>query len=138
MSQENVEILRSLYLAWERGDYSSLEWAHPEIDIVFADGPSPGSVRGLGGLTEGWRDFMSAWNEYRQRPDEYRELDGDRVLVLSRFTGRGKRSGVELEQKGAVLFEFRDGKVTRIVRYWDRKRAFVDLGLSEQDAHAES
>jgi ketosteroid isomerase-like protein len=129
MASANLDLVRSLYAAWERGDYSSVEWAHPEIDVEFADGPSPGSRTGLGGMTAGWRDFVSAWGEYRQRPDEYRELDSDRVLVLSRFSGRGKRSGVELEQKGAVLFHFHGGKVTRIVRYWDRERAFADLDL---------
>jgi hypothetical protein len=65
--------------------------------------------------------------------EEYRELDGERVLVLIRFGGRGKTSGVEVGQmqsKGANLFHIRDGKVTRLVIY-DRERAFADLGLSE-------
>jgi hypothetical protein len=68
---------------------------------------------------------------------QYRELDDHRVLVLPRFRGRGKRSGAELEQKGAVLFGFGDGgKVRRIVRYWDRERALADLGLTSGSAHS--
>jgi ketosteroid isomerase-like protein len=131
MTSPNIELVRSLYAAWQRGDYSSVEWADPAIEVEFADGPSPGRVAGVGGMAKGWRDFVSAWDEYRQRLETCRELDGDRVLVLSRFTGRGKRSGVELEQPGAVVFHFRADKVSKIVRYWERERAFADLGLPE-------
>jgi len=46
----NVELVRSIIEAWERGDYSSAEWAHPEIEYVFADGPLDGTGRaGRGG-----------------------------------------------------------------------------------------
>jgi ketosteroid isomerase-like protein len=69
------------------------------------------------------------WEDYRVEADEYRELDGERVLVLTRQGGRGKISGVEIEQLRASLFHVRAGKVTRRVNYWDRDRALADLGL---------
>jgi hypothetical protein len=48
--------------------------------------------------------------------------------------GRGKTSRLDLGQmqpKGAVLFHVIDGKVTKVVAYLNRERAFDDLGLSE-------
>jgi ketosteroid isomerase-like protein len=139
MSQENVELVRSMYSAWARGDWTSADWAHPEIEMVIADGPSPSSWTGLASASEGWRDFLSTWEEFRVEADEYRVLDEERVLVLARPAGHGKTSGVELEEtasKGAQLFHIRSGKVMRLVHYFDRERALADL--SEQDAHADS
>jgi hypothetical protein len=46
MASVNVELVRSIFAARERGDFSSAEWAHPEIEYVVLDGPSPGSWRG--------------------------------------------------------------------------------------------
>jgi hypothetical protein len=86
-------------------------------------------------MAEGWRDFLSAWEEFRIEVDEYRELDDERVLVLVHFSARGKTSGLELGQmraKGAELFHVHGGKVTRSVAYWDREHAFADVGLAPE------
>jgi ketosteroid isomerase-like protein len=135
MASANLELVRSLYAAWERGDYSSAEWAHPEIEWVIADGPAPGSWTGSARMVEGWREFLSAWEDWRTEPEEYRELDDERVLVLYHLSGRGKASGVEVGQiraKGAHLLHVRGGKVTRSVIYFDRERALADLGLARE------
>ena len=53
--------------------------------------------------------------------------------MLYHFGGRGKRSGLELDQmrrKAAHLFRVRDGKVTKLVVY--RDRALADLGLGPE------
>jgi ketosteroid isomerase-like protein len=38
----------------------------------------------------------------------------------------------QMRTNGAVLFHIHDGKVMRLVIYWDRDRALADLGLEEQ------
>ena len=133
MASANLDLVRMICGAWERGDYSATEWAHPEIELVFADGPTPGNWKGLVAMGKAWRDFLGTWEEFHQRADEYHELDDERVLAFFRFTGRGKVSGLELEHvhtKAAGLFHLRGGKVTRFVAYADRGRALADLGLS--------
>jgi ketosteroid isomerase-like protein len=131
----NLDLVRSIYAAWERGDYASAEWAHPEIEYSFIDGPSPGTWTGLAEMANALRDILSAWQGLRLEADEYRDLDRGRVLVLFHFSsGRGKVSGLEVEQmrtQGAYLFNLRDGRVTKLVGYWDRDRALADLGLKE-------
>jgi ketosteroid isomerase-like protein len=133
MESANLELVRSIFAAWEQGDFTDTGWAHPEIEFVIADGPSPSSWRGLAGMAEGWRGFMSAWDQIHvEAVDEYRVLDDERILVLVHQGGRGKASGLEVGQmrsKGASLLHVRDGKVTRLVLYLDRERGLGDLGL---------
>src|SRR5579864_541190 len=94
----NLDLVRSIYANWERGDFASAEWADPEIELVFEGGLSPGTWSGAAGMAEGFREFVNTWEQFRVAAEEYRELDGGRVLVLSRFSGHGKRSGVGLGQ----------------------------------------
>jgi ketosteroid isomerase-like protein len=136
MSSLNVDLVRSIYTAWERGDYHQLEWAHAEIDYKVADGPAPGTWTGVGGMTEAFRDVLGAWEDWGVVADEYVDLPGDRVLVSFHCTGRGKASGVDIAElwvNGATLFEVGDGKITRIVQYFDRADALADLGLAPEE-----
>jgi ketosteroid isomerase-like protein len=137
VTSTNVDFVRSIFAAWEHGDYGSADWASPEIEYVHADGPDPGSWTGLAEMASAFGDWMSAWQDYRADADRYLELDDERVIVFYRRSGRGKASGVELGQvqaKGAILFDVRDGRVRRLVHYLDRDRAIADLGLSPEDS----
>ena len=140
MSQENVDLVRSIFVAWERGDFSAVDWEGPEIEYVVADGPSPSSRTGTAGMASTHRDFLAAWEDWGVEVEECRELDAERVLVLFHFSGRGKRSGLDIGKigtKGASLFHVRGDKVTRLVQYLDRKRAFADLGLAPETGSRE-
>jgi ketosteroid isomerase-like protein len=135
MPSANLDLVRSIFAAWERGDFSSTEWAHPEIEYVLVGGPTPGRWTGLGGMADGAREIFGEFDEARVEAEEYRELDGERVLVLMHFGGTGKLSGLELRQmraSAAGLFHVRGGKVTRFVTDFDRERALADLGLGPE------
>ena len=83
-------------------------------------------------MVDGWRDFLRAWENWRGEAERYLQLDGERVLVFIRGSGRGKASGLDAGQmsaKGANLFHVHASQVTRLVVYFDRERAIVDLGL---------
>jgi hypothetical protein len=86
-------------------------------------------------LRAGFRDHLSTWRDYRAEAEECRELDNEHILVLVKLSGHGKTSGLELKHmraKGAGLFHICEGKVTKHVVYYDRERAFADLGLAPE------
>ena len=62
--------------------------------------------------------------------DEFRDL-GDRVLLLGRTEGRGRGSGVQVDSPIGVVFDFRDGKMSRVRAYLDHGEALRAAGLSE-------
>jgi ketosteroid isomerase-like protein len=132
----NLDLVRSIYAAWERGDFSSAAWADPEIEFVIADGPDPDRWLGLAGMADAFRDRVSVLAGFRVEAHEYRELDDETVLVLLHaIGGRGRTSGLEvvrLGELGANLFQIHAGKVTRLVVYLARERALADLGLASE------
>jgi ketosteroid isomerase-like protein len=132
MGSAPLEIVRSLYAGWERGSFSSADWAHPDIEFERVGGPAAGSWKGLAAMAKAWRNLLGAWEDVRIEADEFRQLDDERVLVFAHWSGRGKTSGLELAQiltSGVNLFHVRDGRVARLIRYWDSERALADLGL---------
>jgi ketosteroid isomerase-like protein len=129
LAAANLNLVRSISAAWESGDYSSVEWADPEIQFVIADGPEAGHRTGRAGLAPSLLEFAGAWEEYRSEVEEYRELD-DGVLVLTYASGRGKASGVEIGERRANRFRLRNGKVTSLVVYWNRESALADAGIA--------
>jgi ketosteroid isomerase-like protein len=132
----NLELVRSIYSAWERGDFGAVEWADPDIEFVVADGPDADRWSGLACMADAFRDRVSVLAGFRVEADEFRELDDERVLVLLHAVGgRGRTSGLEvvrLGELGANVFQIQAGKVRRLVVYLDRANAFADLGVAPE------
>jgi ketosteroid isomerase-like protein len=132
MSQENLDLVRSIYADWERGDFSSADWAHRDIEFGSVDGPEPGRWRGREAMSRRYGDWLRGFKAFRAEPERYLVVDERRILVFVHNSGRGRTSGLEFEQRTvANLFEIEDCLVIRLVLYWYRDRALADLGLKE-------
>jgi ketosteroid isomerase-like protein len=136
MASVNLDLVRSIYADWERGDFSTAEWAHPEIEFALADGPEPGRWTGVAAMAKAWSERLGAFDDYRTEGREYRVLDDERILVFVGHTGRGRSSGLEVSSlaerdQPAALFQVRGGRVIRLVIYTNRERALADLGREQ-------
>jgi ketosteroid isomerase-like protein len=131
---ENLDLVRSILAAHERGDYSSADWADPDIEYVIADGPEPVVCRGRAAMAKAWGDVLGAYIDHRMVVEEICEIDEERILVRASFGGRGKASGIDASgglKPGVTLYQVRSGRVIRHVVYWDPDRALAELGLEE-------
>ena len=133
MSQENVGVIRSAFAAVNRGDReTAIGFLHPEVVIdatrsVF----NPTSYVGMQGIRQWMADTDEVWQRFGLEVSELIDA-GDKVVVIGRLVGRGKASGVEVEQPIAGIWNVRDGRVVRVeLGYTDRSEALRAAGLSE-------
>jgi ketosteroid isomerase-like protein len=138
MSQENVEIVRSIFAALNRGDReTAIGFAHPEVVLdatrnVF----NPKTYVGKDGLRQWLADTDDVWEGMRTEQNEFIDA-GDRVVVIGRLVGKGKGSGVEVARPNATVLTIRDGLLIRSeTSFTDRREALKAVGLSEQDISA--
>jgi ketosteroid isomerase-like protein len=149
MSQENVELWRASIEDFLAGTGESdreatlskmAELWDPEIewDVSAVEGPDIGGVyRGIEAVRQFWREWLAAWETVRF---EYELVDaGDRVVVLLDQQMLGRATGIEVSMgKYAQVATFRNGRMIHWKLYVSQAEALEAVGLSEQDAHADS
>jgi ketosteroid isomerase-like protein len=130
MSQANVEIVREIFRVWERGDFSSTDWADPEIEFTIP-GPDLYVHRGIESMGRAWAEWLGAWDEFSVEGLDYRDA-GDKVVVEQVFRGKGKTSGVPIDEiRGATVVTLRDGKVIRFEGHTTVEAALDSAGLAD-------
>jgi 2-(1,2-epoxy-1,2-dihydrophenyl)acetyl-CoA isomerase len=135
MSQENVEVVRLAFEAFDRGDRAAFaRLLAPDVEWHSLAGPLIGvaTIRGREAMLRFlWEDIPEGIESFRAVPDEFTDIGNDRVLVGGRFQGRGRSSDVEVNMRVASIYEIRDGLVAAVRDYGSRSDALGAAGLRE-------
>jgi ketosteroid isomerase-like protein len=138
MSQENVEIARAVIDALNREDFEAV-FKHVEPGFEFDFSRAVGLVSGVFKLDQMrafWDEIFGMWEAVRFEVDEIVEV-GEQVATLSSDYYRG-RDGIELTIHPCLVWTIRNGRIVHACMYQEWQDALEAVGLSEQDAHADS
>jgi ketosteroid isomerase-like protein len=131
MSQENVEIVRRAYVAWNVGDMGAFsELCDPDIIVRPPEGwPEPGPFVGREAFMRWCEQLRETWDADALEPiGDFTDV-ADHVVVrqIWRGAGYGPEANLEMTWVGTV----RKGRIFGIEFFWDHEEALEAAGLSE-------
>jgi ketosteroid isomerase-like protein len=133
MSQENVEVVRSFFEAWNADDFNTARELcdlELEIDRSSSIGPEARIYRGIEETERFWHDWRTTWEVWHSDIAEYIDA-GDDVVVLGRAYGRGRDGGVPVEANISQVLTVHQGRIVRSRLFQTRSEALEAAGLSE-------
>ena len=120
--QDNVRTVQEIYAAFGRGDIPAiLNVVSPDVQWVNAgpaEIPYAKQRRGLAEVEDFFQTLYATVEPEEFEPKEY-FAQGDRVLVLGRWSGRSKATGRHFDSPWAMAWTLQDGKVTSFHSYED-------------------
>jgi ketosteroid isomerase-like protein len=132
MSEENVEIVRRAWRAFENGDLSGAIAALSPDLVTYVASPIPvaGTYQGPEGFLQVTIDWAEGFDDLLMTGEEFIDA-GDQVVVRSLHKSRGAQSGVPVETTVWYVWTLHEGKAVRAEIFIERQKALEAAGLSE-------
>ena len=132
MSQENVEVVRRVYKAWNEGD-PGLRYFHPAIELRQMAGflDTGGTFHGRNGVLQSGRQLLSGLRELHWTLHDFIPAPDDQVVVPFSAHAVGRTSKVPVEMRLVHVWTIQDGLAIRMLTYEDLGQALVAVGLRE-------
>ncbi len=135
MSQENVEVVRRIWDAADRRDSQTVfSFYDPEVELDVSGFPVVATdanlYRGHDGIRRLFTEWREIWSDAGSNLVELIDA-GDRVVSVYEYRGRGRVSGVAVEEVFATVWTIRNGKAVRVAWFVGREEALEAVGLRE-------
>jgi ketosteroid isomerase-like protein len=133
-AQDNIELVKSAFDAWNRGDVDGFV-DHAAEDLAWHEvsgRPEAHGTEHLGreSIRRSLKSLFDAWESYRLEAERIEEVD-DRILAVVREVARGRTSGVKVEGRWGYLITVEDGQIVRVEAHRDADQALRAAGLSD-------
>jgi ketosteroid isomerase-like protein len=132
MTDQPIERLMAGLQEFNRSGVIDADLVDPEVEMIQASSiiDTAGEFQGPEGLTAALAELREAFDDLRFEPDEYLQAPDGRLVVFIRVRGRGKGSGMELDNRIAWLITLEAERISRLVVYEEREAALAAAGVS--------
>jgi ketosteroid isomerase-like protein len=134
MSQENIEIVRSAYAAVNEGDWDAVAEVTARdavLDFSRSISPQQGICRGRDAFARHIGTIGEGFERFQLSPIDFVVAPGGEIVVRHHVSARRRASGLEIDRVPdvALVWELRDGKVTKTTMYQPHAEALEAVGL---------
>ena len=131
MAEEDVQIVRRMYEAYLAGDFdTALALCDPGVAADFSVRGDTRPTAGREALSETVATWINTWDDYSEQVEDIRDL-GENVCVIATQRGRGKGSGLVIDNRWGQLYKVENGLITSITMYDSPASALKAAGLAE-------
>ena len=126
MSEENVDLVRRIYEAWDREE-SARDFISAEVEYVNPAYAVEGGTR-VGRAS--FRVVRETYEDFRIAIESFVDAGGGDVVVLAHYTASGRGSGVPLAGEHGYVWTVRDGQAVRFCWFNSHREALEAAGLA--------
>ena len=130
MSQQNVELVKRMQEAFVGAQPElALAFLHPDVVYDARERPDGRVWRGREQITGAMLDWSDVWDDWEVEAERYVDAGENQVLILWHERGRGKESGIVMDQRGANLVTIAESRIVHMQLYVDQRDALRAIGL---------
>lgn len=119
LTEQFASLVSRFGKAWEKGATDQLLDVFAE-DALFYPSPFDGPARGHDGIRTYWKEIPHEQAEIAFRFGEIFVV-GPWFATEFKCTFRRRRTGEQVDLRGAMFCETGDGRITELRMYWDRR-----------------
>ncbi|MEO8092634.1 MAG: nuclear transport factor 2 family protein [bacterium] len=127
MSEENVALIRRIYEAWDREE-SARDFIAADVEYVNPPyAVEPGTRQGR----QSFSVVRGTYEDFEIRVERFIDAGDGMVVVLARFTGTGRGSGVPVGGEQGYVWTVRDGMAAHFRWFQSHREALEAARLRE-------